>query len=111
MAIRLKNTSEYLGKEGKTDWWKWTASIESDEPKELEEIDYVEYRLHPIFSNPVVWVRERKAGFPLERKGWGSFPLRAKVVRAKVVYKDKTKLPTLLEHKLELECEELLNET
>ncbi len=107
MAIRLKNTSEYLGKEGKTDWWEWTAFIESAEPKELEEIDYVEYRLHPSFSNPVVWaIRGREAGFPLERKGWGSF-----LLRAKIVYKDKTKPSTLLEHKLELEYEELLNET
>jgi transcription initiation factor IIF auxiliary subunit len=98
MAITLKNTSKYLGKEGDTNWWEWTAYIEADTQKELDDIDYVEYRLHPSFKNPIVWVKKKDGGFQLKRKGWGVF-----LLRAKVLFKDKNKQSEHLEHYLEFE--------
>ncbi len=95
MTIKLENKSRYLEKKGKTDWWEWTAFIEADDPQELEEIDYIEYRLHPSFKNPIVWVRKRENGFPLVRKGWGTF-----LLSAKVNFKDKTKSGIILNHHL-----------
>ncbi len=98
MALKLKNTSQYLERKNNTDWWEWIAFIDPDDAKELEEIDYVEYRLHPTFKNPVEWVKKKKGGFQLKRTGWGTF-----LLRAKVIFKDKTKSSQLLEHQLEFE--------
>lgn len=98
MPFKLTNTSSYSRRNGETDWWDWTAHIESTPPDSLDEVAYVEYHLHPTFRNPVRRVREREGGFPLETRGWGTFEL-----RARVVFKDKTRTPHLLSHELAFE--------
>jgi transcription initiation factor IIF auxiliary subunit len=95
MDIKLLNTSRYLDKKGNTHWWVWTIFIKCDEPKCLEEIDFVEYHLHPTFRNPIQRVRKKEGGFPLTMKGWGVFN-----VRARVIFKDKRE-PVNLAHRLE----------
>lgn len=98
MTIRLKNKSIFMGQHGKILWWEWTAFIEADDETELINIDYVEYRLHPSFKEPIVWIKKREGGFPLTREGWGTF-----LLRAKVLFKDKSKKSISLEHLIVLE--------
>lgn len=95
MSFKLTNNSRHISKHGHTNWWEWVAYIETSPPSSLNEIEYVEYHLHPTFKNPVVRVRKSNGGFPLKRKGWGVFKL-----RAKIIFKDKQKKPLLLEHDL-----------
>jgi len=96
MALRLTNTSQHIGKSGDTDWWEWAAYLGGDE-RELDEVAYVEYHLHPSFPNPIRRVKKRKDGFLLTAKGWGVFELRAKVVF------NSDKKPRILKHSLEFE--------
>ncbi len=100
MALKLTNTSHYVGKRGKTDWWEWTAFVEGTN-SELDKIDYVEYHLHPSFQNPIRRRKRREDGFALKSKGWGVFQL-----QAKVVYKD-TNRRKVLKHLLEFENAEI----
>ena len=98
MGISLANTSEYIGQEGQTHWWRWTVYVQCTPPESLDEIEYVEYHLHPTFRNPVVRINKSAGGFPLERSGWGIFDL-----KAKVVFKNKNQNPLILSHTLKFE--------
>lgn len=95
MSVVLKNTASYDGKRGDTDWWNWTAYIEVSEPDSLDNIEYVEYHLHPTFKNPVRRVYTKENGFPLNTSGWGVFEF-----QAKVVFKEKESSPIILSHYL-----------
>ena len=71
----------------KSDYWDWTIFVKAPEDV-LEQIEYVEYKLHPTFPNPVRIVNQRGSGpyaFPLNTSGWGTF-----TVKVKVYYKDGT---------------------
>jgi|GEM_PF-2765881 hypothetical protein len=71
----------------KKDYWDWTIFIKAPEDV-LEQIEYVEYSLHPTFPNPVRIVNRRGTGphaFSLTTSGWGTF-----TVKVKVYYKDGT---------------------
>jgi transcription initiation factor IIF auxiliary subunit len=91
MALKLKNNYRYLGK----DQWEWDAFLDSNQPKELDEIEYVEYVLHPTFDNPIREIKDRESNFRLSTSGWGTFKLKAFAYK-----KDGTKIK--LEHNLEL---------
>jgi transcription initiation factor IIF auxiliary subunit len=93
--IKLENTSEFLRSEGSTNWWHWTAYIDSPDEEELDKIAYVEYHLHSSFKNPVKRVRKMRGGFPLTMKGWGTFQ-----INARVVFKDKNTKDLSLSHQL-----------
>ncbi len=41
----------------------------------LEQIEYVEYELHPTFVNPVRVSKDRSGGFPIEIWTWGEFDI------------------------------------
>src|SRR6516165_7227020 len=45
---KISNTSTYAG----AGRWDWTIFVDAD-PNTLEQIDCVEYTLHPTFPNPV----------------------------------------------------------
>jgi transcription initiation factor IIF auxiliary subunit len=97
LAIRLNNTSKYIGQEGQTSWWDWTVFIEADKKAELDDVAHVIYTLHRTFHDPVVKVTERKHGFPLTRRGWGTFR-----VQAKIEFKSG-KSPLILYHQLKFD--------
>jgi transcription initiation factor IIF auxiliary subunit len=70
----IQQWEEYQGDE----WWKWAVWIEgSDEA--LDQIDYVEWTLHPTFPDPIRKVRNRSEKFRIETGGWGVFQIRARV--------------------------------
>lgn len=78
--ISVENTSTYLGN-GR---WNWKIYIIADSFT-LNQIDSVEYTLHPTFPNPTVRRYNKEANFALEANGWGTF-----IVKVRVFYNDNT---------------------
>jgi hypothetical protein len=82
-ALAVTNASTYLPdvkSEGRN-WWDWTVYLAGPDA-ELAQVKCVEYMLHPTFDPPKVQVCERGAGalaFPLTRRGWGTFTVKARV--------------------------------
>lgn len=73
MALILRNSWHYKG----GDWWQWEAFLVDEGSGELEQVDYVEYVLHPTFPNPIRRVDDPEGGFILKTAGWGTFRLKA----------------------------------
>jgi transcription initiation factor IIF auxiliary subunit len=92
MALRLKNTWEYVG----NDRWNWAAFLDDGGSGELKDVQFVEYVLHPTFSNPVRKVFKAEEDFRLETNGWGTFQLKAFVHR-------KNGIKQKLVHEIKLE--------
>lgn len=59
-------------------WWKWAVWLEGSGDA-LDQVETVEWLLHPTFPNPVRRCTNREDKFRLETAGWGVFPIRAKV--------------------------------
>src|SRR5258708_32948051 len=75
-SLKIEQSEKYEG----DDWWSWSVWVVG--PKsDLDEVDFVEYTLHPTFRDPVRTVRTRKNGFKLDTGGWGVFPIYARVGR------------------------------
>jgi hypothetical protein len=63
--------------------WEWTVFLTGEEA-ELARIQCVQYTLHPTFNDPVKEVCERGAGdkaFPLTATGWGTFPIKLRILK------------------------------
>jgi transcription initiation factor IIF auxiliary subunit len=77
--ISTENTAKKVDK----DLWEWEVFLVGDK-ETLDEINYVEYILHPTFRDPIKKIEERgdepDKGFFLRAKGWGIFPIGVKVV-------------------------------
>jgi transcription initiation factor IIF auxiliary subunit len=74
MKFKFNNYSQYTGKYGSYDWFKW--KIFMDEPIEkLDKVESVEYRLHETFPNPIRTVEDRDSRFALRAVGWGEFKI------------------------------------
>jgi transcription initiation factor IIF auxiliary subunit len=73
-TLRIEQGEHYEGDE----WWSWSVWIDGSK-HELDEIDLVEYTLHPTFRNPVRTIRTRENCFKLSTSGWGGFPIFARV--------------------------------
>jgi tetratricopeptide (TPR) repeat protein len=61
--------------------WDWTVFIQGPEHI-LDQVDSVEYTLHPSFRSPQQIVRNRGTGFhafPLSESGWGVFTVKIRV--------------------------------
>lgn len=74
MNIQVKQDYKYLGKK----WWEWSVWLEGTDA-ELDNIDFVNYVLHPTFPNPVRTIKDRVSNFRLESAGWGQFTIYIKV--------------------------------
>jgi transcription initiation factor IIF auxiliary subunit len=59
-------------------WWDWAVWLDGPED-ELEEVEDVEYILHPTFPNPVQKIDNRATNFRLNARGWGEFNIQAHV--------------------------------
>ena len=68
MPVDVKQSCEYKGQ----DWWEWSVWIGASD-KVLDEIDYVEYKLHATFPDPVRRATNRDEKFLIESAGWGEF--------------------------------------
>jgi transcription initiation factor IIF auxiliary subunit len=75
--ISAGNTSRYLG----DDRWSWTVFLKAS-PQVLNNIECVEYILHPTFPDPVQRVcklGDQNYPFALSASGWGTFRIRIRV--------------------------------
>ncbi len=70
MNIQVKQDAIYA----KKDWWKWSVWVDGPD-KELDQINFVEYTLHPTFPNLVRQKMDRDTKFRLESAGWGGFTI------------------------------------
>ena len=77
MTLKIGQDYEYIG----NDTWKWWVWIDGEE-SELDQIEAVEYHLHPTFPRPVRQVKDRSDGFRLVAQGWGVFEIKALLKRA-----------------------------
>jgi len=73
--ITVNNTSKYVS--GR---YTWTVFLVADDAT-LENIQVVEYTLHPSFPNPVVYVKDRgsRCAFPFSSSSWGEFEVKVKI--------------------------------
>ncbi|KAI9024098.1 hypothetical protein DFJ74DRAFT_67823 [Hyaloraphidium curvatum] len=72
-------------------WRTWQIKMTDEQgSSDLPWIDYVEWKLHPSFKNPV------RRGFMINDEGWGEFG-----IPVTVVFKDKTVPPFEFEYILE----------
>ena len=70
MDLKLQNSWDYHP----DDSWAWSAYLTG---RDLPNVQYVQYLLHPSFSKPVRVVDDPANGFRLESEGWGPFELKA----------------------------------
>lgn len=77
MSLRIRNKWKYKD----SNRWDWEAFIDDDGSGELEDVDYVEYVLHPTFPNPIRKVKDPNNKFELKTNGWGTFNLKAFAVK------------------------------
>lgn len=79
MSITVNQKTAYKG----NDWWDWSVWIEGDD-KELDQIEYVVYTLHPSFPQPIQKIIGRYTNFRLSASGWGGF-----MIFIEIKYKDQ----------------------
>jgi transcription initiation factor IIF auxiliary subunit len=70
----IQQWEQYEGEE----WWRWAVWIEGRD-EALDQVDFVEWTLHPTFPNPVRKVNDRTSKFRLDTAGWGVFQIVARV--------------------------------
>lgn len=88
--LSVEQSQRYEG----DDWWTWAVWLDGDQGV-LNEVDFVEWTLHPTFPTPIRKVHDRTSQFRLETAGWGVFP-----IIARVQMKDGTQVK--LRHQLKL---------
>lgn len=76
--IRLNNYAEPIDDRGGTQYYKWEVFVDAS-GTDLDLIDWVEYRLHPTFSDPRQRRADRATKFALRTSGWGEFLIVARV--------------------------------
>lgn len=89
-GFSIEQSEEYEG----DDWWNWAVWVVGDKDA-LDQIKYVEWRLHPTFRDPVRKRDDRSTGFRLQTAGWGVF-----TIIARACMKDGT--DKMLRHRLRL---------
>lgn len=75
IAIEIRHSCEYR----RQDWWDWAVWIEAAD-EVLDQIEYVDYRLHPTFPNQLRHETNRKKKFGIESAGWGEFMIGVEIV-------------------------------
>lgn len=73
MTLTLRNRWDHKGGQ----WWEWEAFLDDAGSGELENVERVEYVLHPTFRDPIREVTFPEGGFLMRTAGWGTFPLKA----------------------------------
>jgi predicted acylesterase/phospholipase RssA len=76
LDVKIDQGEEYQG----NDRWRWWVWVEGPEDN-LNKIDHVIYTLDRTFPNPIREVTDRQSKFRLETAGWGTFPVKATIIR------------------------------
>lgn len=72
--IDVRQSSEYV----RQNWWSWSVWIEAPS-NVLSNIEYVNYKLHSTFADPVRHHTNSKEKFLLKSAGWGEFAINAEI--------------------------------
>lgn len=72
--IDVQQSSEYV----RRNWWNWSVWIEAPSTV-LNDIEYVDYKLHSTFSDPVQHRTNPQEKFLLESSGWGEFAINVEI--------------------------------
>ena len=72
--IDLKQSSEYV----RNNWWNWSVWIEAPSTV-LSNIEYVNYKLHSTFPDPIRHHTNQAQKFVLKSAGWGEFTIKAEI--------------------------------
>ena len=76
--IEIRERAEFIetqkSKRGEYHIWRWSVEVAAPDDL-LDQIDYVKYKLHETFSNPIQIVRARESNFMYQANGWGTFPV------------------------------------
>ena len=78
MVYSIAQEDEYLGKR----LWQWRTWIDAPDD-ELNLVEQVTWYLHYTFDPSEVTVNDRANRFGIERRGWGTFQIRADVKTAR----------------------------
>jgi hypothetical protein len=73
-VLEVNQKSVYRG----NDWWEWSVWIEASAER-LDQIEYVEYKLHPTFPEQVLRHTNRREKFRLDSEGWGEFMIAVEI--------------------------------
>lgn len=79
------------------EWWSWEVFLDGPDA-DLDQVESVEYLLHPSFPEPSVRTTDRASRFALRNSGWGEFTIRAEV-------RPRSGAPIHLRHWLRLQPE------
>jgi hypothetical protein len=76
--VRFNNYSRFSRETGGYDIYAWCVFL--DETAEIvNNIQMIEYTLHPTFRNPVREVTDKEHRFALQSEGWGTFKIDIRV--------------------------------
>jgi len=72
--VHFNNYAKFIENRYGSPYYEWKVFV--DEPDSvLDQIDYVEYTLHPTFRPPHQVRQNRQDKFALETAGWGEFTM------------------------------------
>lgn len=74
MSLEIHQAASFAG----DGYWKWSVWIDGPDA-ELDQVQSVEWVLHPTFPNPIVQATQRQDKFRIEASGWGAFEINAHV--------------------------------
>jgi transcription initiation factor IIF auxiliary subunit len=78
--IIVRNTSKRHRNDMGEQRFYWKIFIETEPPSLINQIQAVEYHLHPTFLVKDVLITNKNTGFRLEAQGWGEFVIKMDVV-------------------------------
>jgi transcription initiation factor IIF auxiliary subunit len=78
VSVRINNNSKPIEKRGDLQYYQWEIFVD-EPPERLNDIESVEYVLHPTFPQPVQVRRDPKDKFALKTSGWGEFNIAVRV--------------------------------
>ena len=78
--IIVRNTSKRYRNDMGEQWFYWKIFIETEPPSLLNQIQAVEYHLHPIFRVKDILITNKNTGFRLEVQGWGEFVIKLDII-------------------------------
>lgn len=85
MTIKIENIAQPTGERrkvagrGELPWYTWRVWVDED-PTILDQIESVEYLLHPTFLRPRRISKDRVHNFELVSAGWGQFWIEVTIV-------------------------------
>ena len=73
MNLHIAQHAEHDGK----NTWHWSIWLDGP-PSDLDQVEQVEYTLHPTFPHPVHLIDDRSTNFRMKASGWGEFEIQAR---------------------------------